>query len=133
MASKTGQRETAESDLSARTADLGDCKKAIGEAEEALADAQAMLNDDETYLKDLTAKCELKAREWDQRSAMRGDELTALNAALGVMTDRVKVADEGANKRALLQKGSIAPEPAAAQEDVDDDDVGAVSFLQKGP
>jgi len=137
MASKTGQRDTAESDLSARTADLGDCKKAIGEAEEALADAQAMLNDDETYLKDLTAKCELKAREWDQRSAMRGDELTALNAALGVMTDRVKVADEGANKRALLQKDNsyIAPEPAAKkvqkEEDVDEDDVGDVSFLQK--
>merc|ERR550514_2418196 len=92
MSSKTSQRETAEGDLSSRT------------AEEALSDARAMLADDETYLKDLTAKCELKAREWDQRSKMRGDELNALNGALGVMTDRVKTKSDQVNKRALVQK-----------------------------
>merc|ERR1719478_1570446 len=92
--------------------------------------------DDETYLKDLTAKCELKAREWDQRSKMRGDELTALNGALGVMTDRVKTKSDQVNKRALVQKDDsyiapVAPEAKGViQEDVDDDDVGDVSFLQ---
>merc|ERR1719456_1241733 len=131
MASKTSQKETAEGDLSSRTEDLGTCEQDIGTAEEALSDARAMLSDDETYMKDLTAKCELKAREWDQRSKMRGDELGALNGALGVMTDRVKVKSDQANKRALVQKDDsyIAPD-AKGQEDVDDDDVGSVSFLQ---
>merc|ERR1719456_568350 len=129
MASKTSQKETAEGDLASRTEDLGTC-------EQALSDAQAMLADDETYLKDLTAKCELKAREWDQRSKMRGDELTALNGALGVMTDRVKTKSDQVNKRALVQKDDsyiapVAPEAKGViQEDVDDDDVGDVSFLQ---
>merc|ERR1719421_832267 len=99
----------------------------IGKAEEALSDARAMLSDDETYMKDLTAKCELKAAEWDQRSKMRGDELSALNGALGVMTDRVKVKSDQANKRALVQKDDsyIAPDAKAVapKEDVDDDDV----------
>ena len=137
ISSKTSQRETAEGDLSSRTEDLGTCMQDIGAAEEALSDAKAMLDDDETYLKDLTAKCELKAREWDQRSQMRADELTALNKALGVMTDRVKVKSDQANKRALVQKDDsymapgVAPvESKAAKEDVDDDDVGDVSFLQ---
>merc|ERR1719487_1979246 len=125
-----------ESDFEFHTEDLGTCEQDIGTAEEALSDAQAMLADDETYLKDLTAKCELKAREWDQRSKMRGDELSALNGALGVMTDRVKVKSDQANKRALVQKDDsyIAPDTKAAahKEDVEDDDVGDVSFLQRG-
>merc|ERR1719265_2672933 len=65
------EEETAKGDLASRTEDLGTCEQDIGTAEEALSDAQAMLSDDETYLKDLTAKCELKAAEWDQRSKMR--------------------------------------------------------------
>merc|ERR1719453_1413615 len=83
---------------------------------------------------DLTAKCEMKAKEWDQRSMMRADELTALSSALAVMQDKVKVKSDQANKRALLQNDdkSIAPDQAADdKEDVDEDDVGDVSFLQK--
>merc|ERR1719265_1417466 len=115
MASKESQKETAQGDLASRTEDLGTCEQDIGSAEEALSDARAMLADDETYLKNLTAKCELKAREWDQRSKMRGDELSALNGALGVMTDRVKVKSDQANKRALVQKDDsyLAPGSAA--------------------
>merc|ERR1719262_2133690 len=91
-------------------------------------------------MKDLTAKCELKAKEFDQRSKCRADELAALSKALAVMTERVKVKSDQANKRALVQHdGSyIAPDAAAApevqhKEDVDDDDVGDdVSFVQVG-
>ena len=32
-------------------------------------------------MKDLTEQCERKAREWDQRSQMRKDELTAIGTA----------------------------------------------------
>ena len=37
------------------------------------------------YLKDLTAQCELKAKEWDQRSVMRGNELKALEKAIDIV------------------------------------------------
>merc|ERR1719498_1109129 len=82
-----------------------------------------MLTDDEQYMKDLTAKCELKAREWDQRSAMRGDELAALSKALGIMTDRVKKADDASVKRAaLVQTHRQEPEETADDDEDDDSD-----------
>merc|ERR1719247_2638176 len=128
MASKTSQKETAEGDLDTKKSDLSQCITDLGAATEALTTAKAMLADDETYMKDLTAKCEMKAKEWDQRSKMRADELTAVSQALAVMQDRVKVKSDQANKRALVQKDDsyIAPE---AKEDVDEDDVGDVGFL----
>jgi hypothetical protein len=48
------------------------------------------------------------------------------------MQDRVKSKDEQANKRALLQNddSSIAPDASQNKEDVDEDDVGDVSFLE---
>merc|ERR1719198_137678 len=103
MEAKTAAKETAEETLSTKESEKDTADEDIAAAQEALTNAQAKLTDDETYLKDLTAKCELKAREWDQRSQMRADELTALNKALGVMTDRVKVKSDQANKRALVQ------------------------------
>ena len=36
-------------------------------------------------MKDLTAQCELKAKEWDQRSVMRGNELKALEKAIDIV------------------------------------------------
>ena len=59
---------------------------ADGSTSERGADTSAL---DTTYLQDLTTQCEYKAREWDQSSKMRADELTALNGALNVMKDKV--------------------------------------------
>merc|ERR1719247_3176650 len=63
--------------------------EAIATANEDLTATNAQLNDDRVYLKDLTAKCETKAKEWDQRSAMRADELAALTQALAVLESTV--------------------------------------------
>merc|ERR1719183_3174199 len=46
-----------------------------------------MLKDDKVYLKDLTAQCETSAREWDQRSQARGQELEVLAEALKIIRD----------------------------------------------
>ena len=54
-----------------------------------LTETTAMLNDDRVYLKDLTEKCETKAKLWDQRSQMRADELSALTQALSVLETTV--------------------------------------------
>merc|ERR1719247_1794608 len=83
----------------------------------------AVLNDDRTYLKDLTIKCELKAKQWDQRSSMRSAELSAITQALTVLQGQVatqaeKVGEGG--RSAMLQEGGIA----------EDDDL-QVSFVQK--
>merc|ERR1719281_828422 len=50
-----------------------------------LTETKANLNDDNLYLKDLTSQCEMKAKEWDQRSVMRGNELKALEKAIEIV------------------------------------------------
>merc|ERR1719272_582785 len=102
---------------------------------------EAALKDDELYLKDLTSKCELKAREWDQRSQMRAEEVTALTAALKIIKGRVQD-NLKVNKRAFIQHDQdyIAADVQALKtpekkEDmrnsVEDDDVDVdLSFLQ---
>merc|ERR1719156_233368 len=102
---------------------------------------EALLKDDELYLKDLTSKCELKAREWDQRSQMRSEEVTALTAALKIIKEGVKD-NSAVNKRAFIQHDQdyIAADVQAlktpekkedARNNVEDDDVDVdLSFLQ---
>merc|ERR1719230_963626 len=102
---------------------------------------EALLKDDELYLKDLTAKCELKAREWDQRSQMRSEEVTALTAALKIIKEGVS-ANSAVNKRAFIQHDQdyIAADVQAlktpekkedARSSVEDDDVDVdLSFIQ---
>merc|ERR1719265_1793628 len=63
--------------------------ESIATANEDLTNTNAILNDDRVYLKDLTTKCETKAKQWDQRSSMRADELAALTQALSVLESTV--------------------------------------------
>merc|ERR1719352_365939 len=97
--------------------------ESIATAQGDMTNMNAVLNDDRTYLKDLTIKCELKAKQWDQRSSMRSAELSAITQALTVLQGQVatqaeKVGEGG--RSAMLQEGGIA----------EDDDL-QVSFVQK--
>lgn len=80
-----------------------------------LIDADALMKDEELYLKDLTAQCETRANDYDQRSQMRGQELQALTQALEVLTKEVAKADEDVNQRAFLQEGSKQLKSVALQ------------------
>merc|ERR1719453_1318964 len=77
----------------------------------------AMLNDDRVYLKDMTEKCETKAKLWDQRSQMRADELSALTQALSVLESAVaeKAEATGEGGRSLNQKETEAKETEATE------------------
>jgi hypothetical protein len=97
--------------------------EAIATAQGDMTNMNAVLNDDRTYLKDLTIKCELKAKQWDQRSSMRADELSAITQALTVLQGSVaeqaeKVGEGG--RSAMIQENNIQ----------EDDDL-QVSFVQK--
>merc|ERR1719440_1815971 len=93
--------------------DIARLKKEIARSRENLVAADNLLKDDEQYLKDLTARCEDRANDYDQRSAMRNDEAKALAAALKVLRGTVAKADSKANQRALIQQAKTA-EPAHA-------------------
>merc|ERR1719487_1961242 len=83
-------------------------KSEIAEARGELVEAESLLSDDQAYLKDLTKQCEARANDWDQRSSMRSDELTAISGALEILTSKVKGLDSDVNQRALLQEPSAA-------------------------
>merc|ERR1719261_1078025 len=95
--------------------DITRLQSEIAEHRSDLVEADSQMKDDELYLKDLTARCEDRANDFDQRSAMRNDEISALSTALKVLKDEVQPADK-ANQRALfIQKAMKAQAAVEAQ------------------
>merc|ERR1719271_2399732 len=96
-------------------------KDQLSNTESFLAKTKANLTDDNLYLKDLTAQCELKAKEWDQRSVMRGNELKALAEAISIVGGNV---DKNQGTRGytdnteLLQGGGAGAESEDTYTDV---------------
>jgi hypothetical protein len=108
--SKKHQIEQSEAALADLKKKRDETTEAIATANEDLTSANAILNDDRVYLKDLTDSCEQKAKEWDQRSSMRSDELAALTQALTVLSGTVasKADATGAGGRgALVQEEDV--------------------------
>merc|ERR1719421_2669505 len=120
--------KTAQTSLAAAQKDRAKTTDKIAVANQDLTETNAILNDDRVYLKDLTSKCETKAKEWDQRSAMRADELAAITQALAVLESTVatKAGATGAGGRGKAS----APVTTALTEDSEDDDDDDVSFVQ---
>merc|ERR1719235_528168 len=91
---------------------IKDTEAAIDAAKIQLSETKATLHDDTKYLKDLTAQCEMKANEWDQRSTMRAGELKALQEAIDIVGGSVaKTAGTRGytdNTAAFLQGGAPA-------------------------
>jgi len=113
----------------------------IGSDQQELTATNAKMTDDQAYIKDLTEKCNLKSREWDQRSQMRQDELTALTTALTIVKSRVTAADANGKTVRLVEESTQVAKAAAPTEapedqsnEVGDDEidgiVAAESFLQ---
>ena len=95
--------------------------EAIATAQGDMTNMNAVLNDDRTYLKDLTIKCELKAKQWDQRSSMRSAELSAITQALTVLQGSV------ATQAGKVGEGGRS---AMLQSDAQEDDDLQVQHLQ---
>jgi len=97
-----------------------------------LIEAESQLKDDEQYLNDMTARCEARANDYDQRSAMRGGELTALTGALEVLEQKVKGRADDVNVRAaFVQKAQTPTSVHAAEPVVAKTIVKSVSLLQE--
>merc|ERR1719473_896755 len=112
MQAKNAQVDTAQQNLEAKTKERAETTEDIQENQADLTETNAVLNDDRLYLKDLTAKCEAKAKLWDQRSQMRADELTALTQALVVLQGSVAAKAEitGDGGRAESSAGAMLVE-----------------------
>merc|ERR1719271_1534484 len=123
LQAKLDQLKQAEESLENKQKEKTETTEEIATSQADLTETTAMLNDDRVYLKDLTEKCETKAKLYDQRSGMRADELAALTQALGVLESTVaeKAGVTGEGGRSLGQQETTTE----AKE------VKAVAFVQE--
>merc|ERR1719311_933383 len=87
--------------------------------------------------KELTEKCNAKSKEWDQRSQMRQDELTALTTALTIVKEGVATKTTEKTVRLVQSAAKVSPhsvvtEDSDAADDSEDDSVDEedLSFVQ---
>lgn len=73
----------------------------LAAAKEDLSFQESTMTADQEYLKGVTENCEARARDWDQRTQTRDDELKSLAKALAIMKEKIHFADR-VNKRAFL-------------------------------
>lgn len=129
MQSKEDEKYLAEKDLKHRVEDKAQKMELIGQNSRELTVAKAALSDDQAYLKDLTQKCNEKAKAWDQRSKIRSDELSALTSALtvvkGQVTESAKATQSSLvrmrTRDSKMMVDKVLDEDAAAEKQMDRD------------
>merc|ERR1719230_2241579 len=102
--SKELQIGTAQKNLEATEETRATTTKEIASTQQDLTATLAQLHDDHAYLRDLTAKCEDKSKEWDQRSSMRQDELSAITEALAIIKGTVTAKTTAKRNVSLSQR-----------------------------
>lgn len=105
---------------------IAELKKQISKDRGDLVNAQGAMQEDEIYLKELTAQCEAKANDFDQRAAMRNNEITALTQALAILDKKVKDNDK-VNRKLFIQKSAAVVQAHGAPL------AAPISFLQAEP
>lgn len=105
--SVTGEMKENDDAMETIKGDIEELKTSIAEDRESLVEAESLMQEDKVYLKDLTLRCEARARDWDQRSHMRANEVEALTQALEILEGKVAGLDEVNKREALLGKKAI--------------------------
>lgn len=125
----TGQMTTNKDAITQLGTDIDGLTSLLATTRGDLVQADSTLKDDQLYMKDLTALCEKRAGDWDQRTQLRDAELTAISQALDILKANVTSA-EVVNQRAFVQVSSFnkAAVPAARTAA----EGGSFSFLQGG-
>merc|ERR1719236_300461 len=114
---KTSEQTTASDTLNKKMKRTAQKTENIAKSSGDLTATKAVLTDDQQYIKDLTAKCELKSDEWDQRSQMRQDELTAISTAITIISGKVK--EKTTEKTVRLMQ---IPKPFEMEDKAEDSD-----------
>jgi len=132
MQADTDERAAAAKELKDTTELKAEKMEAIAASSKELTETSATLTDDQNYLKDLTDKCNSKSKEWDQRSQMRQDELTALTTALTIVKEGVATKTTEKTVRLVQSAAKVSPHSFAADEDDSEDDADEedLSFVQ---
>lgn len=135
MERMSSELSTAESDLASKQASRADKVEKIGVQSKDLTLTAATLADDQAYLMELTSKCNLKAAQWEQRSQMRTEEITALTTAIHIVEGRVKdKTSEKTVRLVQLPRGMATDSPSEMSSEDEVDEILATedspAFLQ---
>merc|ERR1719243_191384 len=137
MQADTDERAAASKELKDTNELKAEKMEAIAASSKELTETSATLTDDQNYLKDLAEKCNAKSKEWDQRSQMRQDELTALTTALTIVKEGVATKTTEKTVRLVQSAAKVSPhsvvtEDSDAEDDSADDSVDEedLSFVQ---
>jgi hypothetical protein len=118
--SEQSERQEHEMQAGARRNVIKGLEKARGEKQEQSAELDEDINThstdlqeteaahgaDQNFLNDLTAKCEQKAKDWDQRSTTRVSELTAITQAMEMLKNDVSKVYESSTGLGLVVRKS---------------------------
>jgi len=138
MQADTDERAAAAKELKDTNELKAEKMEAIAASSKELTETSATLTDDQNYLKDLTEKCNAKSKEWDQRSQMRQDELTALTTALTIVKEGVATKTTEKTVRLVQSTAKVSPhsfvtdDSADDSDPEDDSDLADLSFAQLG-
>jgi len=110
----SNQKKFAEKESSEKEQDVEALGEALAEATEDKEDETKARTADSEFMKVLTADCELKATEWDQRSQTRSQEITAISKAVEDLSKNAMGNYEATGLTGLSQtksavKGKAAP------------------------
>jgi hypothetical protein len=134
MQADTDERAAAAKELKDTTELKAEKMEAIAASSKELTETSATLTDDQNYLKDLTEKCNSKSKEWDQRSQMRQDELTALTTALTIVKEGVATKTTEKTVRLVESSAKVSPHSfdsnVDSTDDSEDEDEEDLSFVQ---
>jgi chromosome segregation ATPase len=84
------EKESKTKEMEDAKAEKATAQETIAEKSGELSTISATLLDDQEYLKDLSAKCNEKAKLWDERTAARSDELGAISQAISIIKGLTK-------------------------------------------
>merc|ERR1719217_585239 len=112
---KREQIETDKATLATEEEAFADTQSSIATTTEELTEEKAQLNDNNLYLKDITGTCEMKAKEWDQRSTSRAGEIEAISKALEILTGTVQGLAESTGAGGRSKPEEAAPIGGAAE------------------
>jgi len=87
MAAKTREVNALTKSIETKTVKNGELAVSIVQMKNDLGDTEAALIEDQKFLADMDKNCDLKSKEWDERSKTRSEELLAISETIKILND----------------------------------------------
>merc|ERR1719503_240492 len=87
MAAKGKEAKTLEKSIEKKTGRAGELAVSISSMKDDLTDTEATLIEDKKLQNTVASDCETKQKEFEQRVAMRGEEIVAVQDTIKILND----------------------------------------------